>query len=507
MSNNPISKSQRVILITLCLVVLMLNLDVTVVNLALPGIATSFSLNIVNLSWVISSFIIANAGLVITSGRLVDQRGYFKILFLGILIFLIASVLASLAPFYWVLLLARALQGVGMALAFPAMFAAIPIHFDKAQQGYCTGIILSMMGIGQSIGPSLGGLLIEFFNWRAIFLINIPVCIYILFSLKYSFKAIKINHLKLQPETTNYKSVIGLVLSVSSIFMVISLIDHSQNITSLLSFSILAVIGLFIFIVSELRSNNPLIDFSLYYNKKFVFLNIVRIILQFSFISLLFLLGLLLQNIMNYSTTIAGLLMLGITIVFALLSPLAGRFVDKWGPANPIMVGMFCLALGLLGLVDAPSLARLIISFIVIGVGLSLTFSPTMAAMQYFVVKERIGVASGIILTNTWLGGGIGITICVTIMQKLSQKNLFPLLKEIIANPSTELLHMASLWSSGSKNIFHLNTFSISLANRHQLTKLFQHQFYSGFNTNITICAILCFIAAIIATRLKNKVN
>jgi EmrB/QacA subfamily drug resistance transporter len=468
---------QKITLFVLCLIVLMLNLDVTVVNLALPSIEKTFQVSVTILAWVISIFIVATASCVIIS---------------GILVFLIASLIAAFASHFAILLFGRTLQGIGMALAFPAMFSLIPKLFNQNQRGLAMGILLSMMGIGQSIGPSFGGLLINFYNWRLIFLLNVPICIFVLFA---SLKLKQRSELSSSVKNIDYLGAMLLFLGMSSLFLLISLFQQDVQFTIMISCLLVMIISLIGFWWREQHLSQPLIDFSLYKNYRFVFLNFVRITLQFSFIALLFLLALLLQNILMYSPLQAGLMILVITLVFAVFSPFAGRAVDRFGPQKPIAIGMLSLALGFSLLIHPTLLSKMFIAFVLIGIGLSFSYSPTMAAIGYIVPIERMGVASGIVLTNTWIGGGLGISFCSVLLHQVSQYDLAVKLKAIYPAVSPQLQTRFIHFVNGGKSLSLIPKLIQNPKLASQLIQLAQTQFIRGFDMAVLLCSVLCFIA------------
>ena len=230
------TSSKWLTLTALVLMTLVLNVDVTAVNLALAPIAKDLHMSMAEVQWIINGCLIAIAMFMTTAGRLGDLIGHERVFFLGAFIFLIGSIAGGLAQSGWSIIVARLIQGVGIAFNFPMIYAIIFRDFPDNQRGLATGIVSTMVGFAMAIGPTVGGILIDFASWRWIFFVNVPIVLVSCFLL----------YFVRQPQTAKQPisirlDYISVTLLSLGLFILMLTLNEGSKVYSILGFSFLIV--------------------------------------------------------------------------------------------------------------------------------------------------------------------------------------------------------------------------------------------------------------------------
>lgn len=408
------------ILFTIMLIVMLTNIDFTAVAVALPGMTADFNAGLDLVQWVNGGFAILSAVCMIPAGRIGDSYGQWRAMNIGVAIFLLSCLAAAIAKTTWLLILSRMGQGVGIAFAGPTGMAIIAANFTAAdERGYAIGMLSAMIGIAQSLGPTIGGFLVHLFSWRAVFFINVPICLLILL-LSQSLK---------HPTTTTGGrfDYIGFVLQAAAVIMLLTALNMLETIGAhsvvFYAMIITGMILLVLFFMSQRYIKNPLIQLELFKNPIFAVINIARVGLIFGFMLILTFIPLYLENIAGLSVIHTSLQMLGMTIIFGVLSPSAGRSVDRFGIRNPIVTGFIILSLGLylIGFVEPlTSTTYLTIALACVGAGLGCLFPITMTVGTLAVPLDQTGVGTGIILTTTFIGAAFAVALAGAVLENQS---------------------------------------------------------------------------------------
>ncbi|MFB3924943.1 MAG: MFS transporter [Syntrophales bacterium] len=371
------------------------------VNIALPSIGDEFSLKAVTLSWVSTVFLLSAAIGLVPIGRLSDIYGRKRIFLQGIVLYTFASLLCALAFSADMLILCRALQGIGSAMIFGTGTAILVSVFPQQERGKVLGFNVAAVYFGLSVGPFAGGLFTQYGGWRSIFLINIPLGAFVIFLVRR-----KLN--------TEWLDAAGEKFDLSGSILygaaVISFMYGFSILPGLPGLSLIAA-GVILFIVfgfRETRSANPVLDVGLFRESRvFRYSNIAALINYSSTFAVGFLLSLYLQFMKGFSPFHSGLILASQPVMQSLFSPLAGRLSDRIEPRIIASSGMFLTFLSLLALVFLKSdtgLVYIISALIILGLGFALFSSPNVNAIMSSVDRKFYGVASGILATMRMMG-------------------------------------------------------------------------------------------------------
>src|SRR4051794_5640567 len=395
----------------------MIMLDNTIVNVALPAIERDLHMTISNLEWVVTAYALTFAALLITGGKLGDYYGRKRMFILGLAIFTLASLACGLAPSPGFLIGMRAVQGAGSALMNPATLSIITATFAPSERGRAIGIWAGVSAMALSIGPLLGGLIVDNLSWNWIFYVNVPIGIV----------AIVVSRLVIREsrDTSHEQSIDFPGLATSGLgllalcYALIEGNNHGWTSAEIIGLFVAAVALLAAFVLVERHQRLPMLDLSLFRNRTFAGANVVALLVTLGMFGVFFFVSLYVQNILGYSPTKAGATFLPMTILIVLIAPLAGNWSDKIGSRWLMGAGMTLLGIGGLfwlriGL-DS-SYWTLLPPMLIGGTGMALTMSPMTSAAMSSVPVDKAGVGSGVINSFRQVGGSLGIALMGAIL-------------------------------------------------------------------------------------------
>ncbi|MEO3807511.1 MFS transporter [Sphaerisporangium sp. B11E5] len=373
-------------------------LDSTVVNVALPELGRTLGATMSGLQWTVNAYTLTLAGLILLGGSLGDRYGRRKIFVIGVVWFAVASALCGLAPDVEVLVLARALQGVGGALLTPGSLAIIQSSFARADRPRAVGAWSGLGGVAGAVGPLLGGWLVETAGWRWVFLINLPIAALVV--------AVAARHV---PETrdesaTGRFDVLGAVLAALSLAGVTYALIEVGTPASVPA----GVAGVLLgasFVVLEIRRSRggpvaPLVPVRVFASREFTAINAVTLVMYAAMGVVFFLLVVELQVAAGFSPIAAGSAMLPVMILMLLLSPRSGDLARRIGPRIPLTVGLLMVAAALVLLSrvgpGATYLTDVLPAVTLFGLGLSAAVAPLTATVLATADERFAGVASGV---------------------------------------------------------------------------------------------------------------
>ena len=490
------------IFLALALSVMMVDLDMTAVNLAVVTMAKDLSLSLGNAQWIIDGYMIAAAALMTFSGRLSDTYGTRPIFLSGLAVFTVASLVVALSTGAVSVIASRIIQGACVAFIFPIAAAIVHEIFPKEQQGLALGSIVAIAGFSQAIGPTFGGLMVHFFSWRWIFFIDVPLTI---FSLLIAYKYLPKKLDKPTGSQLNYTAVTLFCIGLFALMIALNEVGR-WGYTSILFIGFLSVgiISLTIFTRIELKSGYPLLDIHLLSNSNFRFINIARLCMTLIYLSLLFTLSLLLQNVLDYSALDAGFILLAMTLVFGVLSMPAGKLIDSIGPKWPMQVGMLCIlvCVTMLAMFTLDTkLAYLLIALVFAGVGIALFIPASATGLLFSVPPEKAGSALGIFFTNGFVGSSLGVALSGLLLHHFSLNKLSDLLKQasiVLTDSQQAIMQQAVLGSSSIHT--HLSVLPPSSAA--ELTLMTKASFLAGFTMIMWLGIVLASISSLLICRL-----
>ena len=390
--------------------------DGSAVNIALPDISAEFHMDAVSLSWVATAYLLAAALFLVPFGKIADIYGRKRIFLYGIAIFTIASFVITMVPSTGLLILVRSIQGLGGAMIYGTSIAILTSVFPPGERGKALGIYVTAVFVGLMAGPLLGGVLTEFFGWRSIFFVNVPLgifaCALILWKLDSEWA-------ECAGEKFDLTGSVIYGLSLVALMCGLSLVPESTGIVLIVAGVVMGIV----FFLYEMRVPTPVLDIRLLtHNRVFTFSNLAALINYSATYAVTFLLSLDLQYTKGFSPEIAGLILIAQPAVMALVSPLAGRLSDRIDPQIVASAGMGISTIALFLLIflsESTPLWYIILCLIIFGAGLGLFSSPNINAIMSAVEKRYYGVASGMNGTMRVLGQMFSMGIAMMLFSLL----------------------------------------------------------------------------------------
>ncbi|MFS1026487.1 MFS transporter [Enterococcus casseliflavus] len=411
LQKNEMQRGNGIILFSLAIGFIMATLDASIVNVALATLQDVLNIRSSNISWVVDSYMLAFASLLLLGGSLAKKYGSKRIYLIGLSIFIIASLWCGLSMSGTQIIIARFLQGVGAALFMPSSLTLLVMSYsDEKQRAKMLGLWSAIVSVASGLGPFVGGVLITLLGWRSIFLINIPIGVLGAF--------LTISAIKELPKDKN--SSLSLSSNTSGVIMLSSfaytLIEGGSKGWSILEVRIsmtIFVISLLVFIFLGRYSQKPIIPRSLFKNKEFTTSNFIGTLLNFSMFGGLFMFGLFLQKAGNNSSLIAGIKLLPMMIVFVIGNLIYSKATNRLGTKMPLVIGLSMAGFGSLLLTITLSLPYAVIAaiyaFANLGVGIAVP-SMTSIAMQS-AGNENSNVASSVLNVARQIGSLIGVAV------------------------------------------------------------------------------------------------
>jgi EmrB/QacA subfamily drug resistance transporter len=412
-------------------------LDATVVNVALPAISDDLNTGLADQQWVVEAYLLALVAMLLVGGSLGDQFGRRRIFVLGLWLFGITSVLCGIAPNSEVLIAARALQGLAGALLVPGSLAILAATFEGEERGRAVGTWTAWTGIATVIGPVGGGVLIEVFSWRAIFLVNVPLILLTIWIAERSVQE------SVDPEADRHIDGVGIILSAlglgGPVYALIQQPQHGWGDPTVYGPLIAGIVLFALFVVWESRYRHAMLDLGLFKVRNFAVTNIETLVVYAGLFGAFFFVTLFLQQTAGYSPIAAGLATTPVSVIMFVLSPRFGKISTGTGPRLPMSIGPIVGGIGLLMLTmvgsDPNYVTEILPGILVFGLGLAATVAPLTATALNSVDERHVGIASGInngvsrvagLLAIAILGALIAGSFSSAIDDNLAGKSLSP---------------------------------------------------------------------------------
>jgi EmrB/QacA subfamily drug resistance transporter len=416
MSDND--RTRWLALYVLCAGSLMIVLDMTIVNVALPSIRIDLGFSQTSLAWVVNAYLLTFGGFLLLGGRLGDLFGHRKMFLAGITLFTIASAACGLAGSQGFLIAARAVQGFGGAVASAVSLSLIMNLFtSQADRAKAMGVFGFVASGGGSIGVLLGGVLTGTINWHWIFLINLPIGVAVIFM---SLRLVPGEHVA----RSGRVDVAGAVTVTAALMLAVyAIVNGNQNgWTSAETLGLLAIAAVLFgaFVLIESRVSAPLVPLRLFRLRNLATANVVGVFWAAAMFAAFFLSALYLQLVLGYSPLKVGLAFLPPNLVMGVLSlGFSAKIVMRYGIKRPMAAGLFIAAIGLLLLARAPLDGMYVVdvlpSMLLIGFGAGIAFNPVLLAAMGDVGPEESGLASGVVNTSFMMGGALGLAVLASI--------------------------------------------------------------------------------------------
>jgi EmrB/QacA subfamily drug resistance transporter len=397
---------------------LMVVLDVSIVNVALPSIQTALGFSTGALEWVVTGYALTFGGFLLLGGRSGDLLGRRRVFMVGLALFSAASLLCGLAVSPAMLIATRVLQGAAGAILSPSVFSIVSVTFEEgSERNKALGILGAIAGSGAAIGVLLGGVLTEYAGWEWIFFVNVPIGLAALLVVPRVVRESR------APELARHFDVGGAVTITAGLMLFVFALTRAptvgwgsaETIASFVGFAVLTAAAA----VIELRSRSPLVDLRIFRRRTLAGANQIGFILGTMVFGMFFLLSLYMQQVLGFSALETGLGYLAIALTAVVVAGISQALVTRLGVKPVLTFGMLLLGGGLAFFTQISAngsyFVDLFPGFLLIGIGLGFSFVPISIAALAGVTGKEAGLASGLINTNQQIGGALGLAILTTV--------------------------------------------------------------------------------------------
>ncbi len=426
-------------LAVICVAQLMIVLDATIVNIALPQMQRELGFSDTGLSWVLNAYTLTFGGLLLLGARSGDILGRRRMFVIGIVIFTVASLLGGFAQSQAWLLAARALQGVGGAIASPTALSLISTNFEEGpKRNRAFGAFAAVSSAGAAIGLLAGGMLTSWLSWRWTLFVNVPIGIALAFAAPRYIRESE-RHPGRFDLAGAFTSTIGMATLVYGFIRAAD--DGWTDSLTLLSFTT-AVILLAAFVFIERRGEQPITPLHMFANRDRTGSYLVMLALAAAMFGMFFFLTLFVQNVLDYSPLRAGFAFVPITIAIALTAGIASKLLPTVGPKRLMVTGGVLAAVGLIWLAqisaDSGYLGGLLSPMLLFGLGMGFIFVPVTIVALAGVEPHESGAASGLLNTMQMVGGSLGLAILVTVFGTASGNEAEKQVPQFLATATPE---------------------------------------------------------------------
>lgn len=471
-------------------------IDSTVINVALPALQANLNATVVDVQWVVESYGLFLAALILVGGALGDLFGRRRIYVIGVVIFAAASAACGFAVNIQQLILARCIQGVGAAFLVPGSLSIISAAFDEQSRGRAIGTWSGFTAIATAAGPVIGGWLIEHASWRWVFFINLPLAACVI--------AISLWHIpESRSATARRIDWLGAVLATVGLGgLILGFLDSAT-----LGWTNPLVVGslstgfasLVAFVLVEMRVDSPMVPPALFKSRSFTGANLLTLSLYAAIGIFFFLLPLNLIQVQQYSATATGAATLPLMVLMFSLSRWSGGLVSRYGPRTPLIIGPLIVAAGFL-LFAIPSVGGsywrdYFIAFVVLGFGLAVSVAPLTTVVMNSVDQDRAGAASGINNAVARVAGVLAVAVLGIVMVSAFRSHLNHALTNLRLPPDVVRdIQSNEIKLAGIELPAGLDADTITAAHEE-----ISRAFVFGFRLIMLICVALSVVSAAIA--------
>lgn len=409
---ESVGQRKQLVLVICCMSLVIVGLDNTIVNVALPSIQRDLHASISGLQWVVAAYTLVLASFLMLSGSTADRLGRRRTFQVGLATFTVGSLLCSLAPSLGWLVAFRMLQGLGGSMLNPVAMSIIANTFtEPAERARAIGIWGGTIGVSLALGPVAGGALIASVGWRGIFWVNIPVGVAAIVLTALFVPESRAPH----PRRVDPVGQLLVIATLASlVYAIIEGPQHGWGSAEILGLFALSAVALTSLILYEPRRNEPLLDLRFFRSAPFSGAAVIAISAFAALGGFLFLNTLYLQDVLGYSALHAGLLTLPIAVATVVFAPLSGRIIGRRGPRLPLLVAGVCMTAGgalLTGLTIRTSLGWLLVSYVIFGIGFGMVNAPISNTAVSGMPTSQAGVAAAVASTSRQVGQSLGVAV------------------------------------------------------------------------------------------------
>jgi EmrB/QacA subfamily drug resistance transporter len=449
-------KHSRLVLYQVSLGLVLVAINHRAIQVALPTLTHVFHTDLSFIQWVLLVYDLAVIGLVLTLGRLGDLFGRKWIYVNGFLLFVASSLLCGVAQSPAQLIVFRALQGIAGAMIMANGRALVTVNSPPAERGKALGFTSMAFHVGYITGPTLGGFVIDAAGWRWIFFLTVPIGLACAW---FGWRVLKERAASKEPIKIDFAGAAYLIITNICFIYALNRLPHrGARDAVVLVFFIVAAATFLLFLRAEQRAETPILSLSLFGNRLFTAANLSLFFLTSTQSAISILIPFYLQNLMGFTPTQMGWILIGGSVVIIVLAPIAGRLSDRFGSRALCSMGAAIMIAGqyLIGSLTLQStLFQMILPQLLIGLGWALFNSPNQSAIMSTVARDKVGAASGMTLTTARIGGAIGIALSGAIMTyALSANGL-----------SAEQIESPSSWTASPEIFLESFSFTTHLIN------------------------------------------
>jgi EmrB/QacA subfamily drug resistance transporter len=479
-------------------------IDGTVVNVALPALQASLNATITDVQWVVEAYTLFLSALILVGGSMGDQFGRKRVFLFGVVAFTAASILCGFATSPRMLIIARALQGIGAAFLVPGSLAIISATFNDADRGRAIGTWSGFTSITTALGPVIGGWLIQHVSWRAAFFINVPLAvIVVLLSLRFMDES-------RDPSRSARIDWVGAALGVLGLGgVVFGLLEwtplgpgHPFVIGSLAA----GAVCLGLLVIVERRASNPMLPLHLFRSRTFTLANVLTLLLYGALGIVLFLIPLDLIEVQHYSPTQAGAALVPFAVIMFALSRWAGGLVARVGPRIPLTIGPAIAAAGVVLFardgIGNSYWSTVFPAVCLLGLGMTITVAPLTTTVMGAVETVHAGVASGINNTVARVAGLLAIAVLGVLLARRFDAEVRPRVDHLALAPAVRAQIYKELPKMAGAQ---LSSLAIEPRQRAEVQQSIDEAFVSGFRLVMFSAAILALAAAGFGAGIKGR--
>ena len=476
---------------------LVISLDNTILNVAIPSLVRDLNATTSQLQWIIDGYTLVFAGLLLTAGAMGDRFGRKGALQLGLVIFGLASMASGMAQSANQLIITRSMMGIGAALIMPSTLSLLTnIFHNPRERAKAIGVWAAVAGASGALGPVIGGVLLKWFSWHSVFFINVPLIIALLFAGKYLLP-------KSKAEIAERLDPVGAVLSMIGLVLVLWAVIESptSGLTDpkvVMAFSIGALV-VAAFIVWELRIDHPMLDMRFFKNPRFTAANMAVTLVFFAMFGQMFVMNQYTQVVLGYSPLEAGLRMMPMSLVMICVAPMAPRLVYRIGTKIVVGGGLVVASIGVLIVSMVPTsngYPVLLFGIIVLAFGMGCVMAPATESIMGSLPREKAGVGSAMNDTTRQMGGALGVAVIGSLLAAIYRPGVQ---SNMSAAGIPQSLIDTAKESVGGAVFNAANTPGISPETAAQIHQIAVQQYVDGIHIAMKIGAAIVLLAAFVA--------
>jgi EmrB/QacA subfamily drug resistance transporter len=466
---------------------LVIGLDNTVLNVALPTLQRDLHASTTQLQWIIDAYVLVFAGMLLTCGSMGDRLGRKGALTTGLALFGTGSLLAAFSHSWLELAALRALMGLGGALIMPATLSILTDVFRGGERAKAIAIWASTAALAVAVGPALGGWLIEHFWWGSVFLINVPIVAVGLVGGLFAVPTSRDPHAPRLDPAGAALSVVGLASLLYGIIEAPTYGWSSPATFGAIAFGLVVLVS---FVLVEIRSSHPMLDVRFFANPRFTAASLSVTVVYFGLFGFLFVRTQYLQDVLGYNPLQAGVRVAPIAVVLALGAQLSPSLVRRLGTKLVVATGMFIIAVGLVIAATATvksGYGLVLVSILLTGAGMGLTISPATESIMGSIPRAKAGVGSAMNDTTRQAGGALGVAVMGSVLASRFSSHLAPAVAGRADGPllrtSVEAAFAAARTTAGAPG--------------HALDLAARAAFVNGMDAGVVVAAVVAAVGAV----------